>query len=452
MSLFSRFFPGADLGGHQPPFAPNVHDSISRYMLPDVFPFVLDIERSLGNYIYDSRDNRYILDVFSFIASNPLGFNHPGLDDEEFEEKLLRVAKLKPSNSDLYTKEMAEFVETFARIAMPKWGKYLFFIEGGAAAVENALKVAFDWKIRLNQKRGIPGEIGTQVIHLREAFHGRSGYTVGLTNTSDPRKTKLFPKFDWPRVSNPKQRFPITQAETERVIKAEEQSLEEIRQALKKHGPDIAAIILEPIQGEGGDNHFREEYHRALREICDNNDLLLIYDEVQSGVGLTGKMWAHEHFGVIPDIIAFGKKTQVCGIAVSEKIDSVENHVFKEGSRINSTWGGSLVDMVRCQRYLEIIEQDNLVQNAANVGGILLDELICLEDRHPEVFSNARGRGLMCALDVVTDCRRRKIIENCLKNGAVVLGCGERSLRFRPSLTFTGDNVLELIQIIEKSL
>lgn len=448
MNLLAQFLRGED---HEISGIPagEVHDRIGHYMLSDVFPFVLDLERSRGNHIYDSRGKRFLLDAFSFIASNPIGFNHPGLNIPEFEEKLLRTAKVKPSNSDLYTKEMAEFVETFARVAMPKEMKYLFFVEGGTLAVENALKTAFDWKIRLNQKRGAVEEKGTQIIHLTEAFHGRSGYSISMTNTADSRKTKLFPKFNWPRISNPKVKFPLNEENLNAVIAAEEKSLNEIRDVLAKNPGDVAAIILEPIQGEGGDNHFRKEYHQALRKICDENDLLLIYDEVQSGVGLTGKMWAFQHFGVVPDILCFGKKTQVCGIVVGPKIDEVENNVFKERSRINSTWGGSLVDMVRAQRYLEIIEEDKLVENAAQVGELLQAELCNLQSKYPEVLSNARGMGLMCAIDVVTPERRAKIIETTLKHGAIVLGCGVHSIRLRPSLTFTHDNVLELIAALE---
>jgi len=450
MNIFPRI-KGENNKGNSMGDAPGVHERIGKYMLADVFPFVLDLERSQGNHIYDSRDQRYLLDGFSFIASNPLGYNHPGLNDEEFEEKLLRVAKIKPSNSDLYTKEMADFVETFVRIAMPIGAKHLFFVEGGTMAVENALKTAFDWKVRLNQKRGVLGERGTKILHFREAFHGRSGYSLSLTNT-DQKKTKFFPKFDWPRVTNPKLSFPLTDESRAITRKLEEQSISEIHSAIKDNPGDIAAIILEPIQGEGGDNHFSVEFHQEIRKICDQAELLMIYDEVQTGIGLTGKMWAQEHYGVVPDITCFGKKTQVCGIAVSDKIENVDNHVFEETSRINSTWGGNLVDMVRAERYLEIIQESQLVKNAETVGAILLEELEALADRHSDIFSNARGKGLMCGLDVVTPEKRAQIIKGTLDNGAIILGSGARTLRLRPSLTFTADNVLELMRAIEKAV
>lgn len=430
--------------------AKNVIERLSHHMLADVFPFVLDIKRSKGNYLYDAVSERLLLDCFTFIASNPLGYNHPKLNDNNFEEKLLRVSKLKVSNSDLYTVEMGQFVETFAQIAMPKEMKYLFFVEGGTLAVENALKTAFDWKVRLNFARGIKEELGTKILHFKEAFHGRSGYTLSLTNT-DLKKTKYFPKFDWPRVSNPKIHFPLSNSINE-VKAAEENSIKEIEAAFKQYPGDIAAIIIESIQGEGGDNHFRPEFHQALRQLADKYEAMLIYDEVQAGMGLTGKMWAYQHYGITPDIVAFGKKAQVCGIMVGPRVDLAKDNVFVESSRINSTWGGSLIDMVRCQRYLEIIEEDGLLANATSVGKYLIEKLNTLKDKHTKIISNVRGQGLMCSFDLQDADVRKKFIAKVLELGAILLGCGEKSIRLRPSLTFSKENVDELIVIMEKAI
>lgn len=427
----------------------NVLDQLGRHMLADLLPYVLDIEKSSGNHLYDGRTQRQMLDCFTFIASNPLGYNHPKLNDPNFEKKLLRVAKLKVSNSDLATLEMGEFVETFSQIALPQEMKYLFFVEGGALAVENAMKTAFDWKVRLNFARGIKEERGTKIIHLREAFHGRSGYTLSVTNT-DPRKTKYFPKFDWPRVTNPKVIFPLEKHLAE-IEAAEKQSLAEVEHALKVNDGDVAAILLETIQGEGGDNHFRPEYHQALRVLADKYEAMLIYDEVQCGMGLTGKMWAYQHYGVTPDIVAFGKKAQVCGIMVGPRVELAADNVFVEASRINSTWGGNIVDMVRCQRFLEIIEEDGLVDNATVVGRILTDKLHELQSNFSNIVSNVRGRGLMCAFDLPNADARKQFLSNAAEFGAIILGSGDRSVRLRPSLTFSDDNVQELMEILKKS-
>ncbi|MCD6245349.1 L-lysine 6-transaminase [candidate division WOR-3 bacterium] len=426
-----------------------VHETIGKYMLADGFDFVLDMKKSKGAKIYDSKNKKWYIDFFSFFASNPLGMNHPKMNNAKFIRKIGKLSIVKPSNSDIYTVEMAEFVDTFARIAMPKYMKHLFFVSGGALAVENALKTAFDWKTRLNFERGIVKE-ADKVIHFKQAFHGRTGYTLALTNTFDPRKIKYFPKFEWPRITNPKITFPI-EDHIEEIKVLENKAYEEIDQAIKTYGNSIAAIIIEPIQGEGGDNHFRPEFLQNLKKIADENDLMFIVDEVQSGMGLTGKWWAHQHADVEPDIICFGKKAQVCGIMVGEKVDRVKNNVFEESSRINSTWGGNLVDMVRAQRFLEIIVEDNLVENAAKMGDLLLKELLKIAKKHKNV-SNVRGKGLMCAFDLPTTEERNDALHNMWKNGLLVLPCGEKSIRFRPTLDVDKNTILEGIKIIDKTV
>lgn len=425
---------------------------LSKHMLIDGFEIIVDLEKSQGSYILDARDGKKYLDFFTFFATLPIGLNHPKLLTPEFKERLLMAAINKPSNSDFYTTEMADFVDTFARIAMPDFLPHLFLISGGALAVENALKAAFDWKVRMNFQKGYTKELGSQVIHFQQAFHGRTGYTLSLTNTADPRKTMYFPKFNWPRVFNPKIEFPLNDENLRKVEKAEQTSIQQIKRALMDFQDDIAAIIIEPIQGEGGDNHFRAEFFKELRTIADENDILLIFDEVQSGMGMTGKMWAYQHFGVEPDIVAFGKKAQVCGIMVGRKIDEVENNVFVESSRINSTWGANLVDMVRSQRYLEIIEEEKLVGNAATVGNYFQEQLLNLQEKYPKMISNVRGKGLFIAYDLPASFIRDKFMIEAKKKGMLVLKCGERSIRFRPALNITNDVVDEAVKITDLTI
>jgi len=424
-----------------------VHEVLSRHMLVDGFDMVLDLEKSRGIHIYDARYDRVFVDFFSFFASQPLSVNHPKMLEPEVKKELAEVALLKPTNSDVYTTYMADFVETFVDIALPPYLHYLFFISGGALAVENALKTAFDWKVRKNLAAG-KGELGSRVIHLKDAFHGRTGYTLSLTNTHARVKTMYFPKFDWPRVLNPKIRFPLTPENLAEVEEAERKSVEEINHAIEKWGDDIAAFIMEPIQGEGGDNHFRKEYFQEVRKITLENDIFFILDEVQTGVGLTGKIWAHQHFGVEPDAIAFGKKTQVCGIAVSRRVDEVPDNVFHVSSRLNSTWGGNLVDMVRAKHYLRIIKEDRLVENADRVGAYLLKQIEELQEEFPPLISNARGRGLMCAFDLPSEVLRDHFKNEVYKAGVIMIGCGEKTMRFRPPLDITTEGVDEGMHII----
>ena len=163
----------------------DVHNVLARHMLADGYDIVMDLQKSRGSWVFDSRRGRRVLDFFTNFASCPIGYNHPRLDNAEFRGKLAEVALNKPANSDIYTTYMAEFVETFARVAMPpSLAKHMFFVEGGSLAIENAIKAAFDWKVRKNFAKGVQSERGTQVMHLREAFHGRSGYTLSMTNTT----------------------------------------------------------------------------------------------------------------------------------------------------------------------------------------------------------------------------------------------------------------------------
>jgi L-lysine 6-transaminase len=430
----------------------NVHKTLSKYMMTDGFDLVLDLKKSYGCRVYDSRNDKFLLDCFSFFASAPLGCNHPKLTTQEFIKKIGEISVNKPTNSDIYTVEMAEFVEAFAKYAVPDYFKHLFFVSGGALAIENGLKTAFDWKIRKNIEEGKSKNSGKQVIHFKEAFHGRTGYTLSLTNTFNLDKIRYFTKFNWPRIINPKITFPLNPENIKNVENLEQQAIYEIKNAIRENPYDIAALIIEPIQGEGGDNHFRNDFFIKLRNICDEYGIMLILDEVQSGVGITGKMWAYEHFDFKPDIVAFGKKTQVCGIMVNNRVDEIKDNVFNVSSRLNSTWGGNLTDMVRCQKYLEVIDEDNLIDNARIQGNRLLEGIEHLGEKYSNIISNVRGRGLMCAFDLKTSEKRDALRNKIYSNGLIVLGCGEKTIRFRPPLIISEEEIDETLEILDSTL
>lgn len=441
----------------------DVHKTIDRYMLADGDPMVIDLENSHGAYLVDALTGREYIDFFTYFASMPVGHNHPKMKDPAFLEKLTLSALSKPSNSDFYTTLMAEFVEAFGRVAMPAELPNLFLVSGGSLAVENALKTAFDWKVRKNfehigggQKNGteqmqLEG-LGSKVIHLQEAFHGRSGYTLSMTNTDDPRKHMYFPKFNWPRIETPKLRFPATDQVIADVKKVEEAAYSQIEMACKQYRGDIAALILEPIQGEGGDNHFRTEFFQELRHMADKNEFLLIYDEIQSGMGLTGAMWAYQHHKVAPDVLAFGKKAQVCGILAGKRVEEVEHHVFEESSRINSTWGGNLVDMVRATRYLEIIEEENLLAHTATMGEKMIGGLEAVAEESKGIMDNVRGKGLMIAYDLPNNEKRNRMIEKLSENGVKALKSGNRSIRFRGMLDTPEEVIDQALGLVAKSI
>lgn len=403
-----------------------VHHKLNRFILADGFPHVIDWKRSKDSWFVDATDGQRYLDCYSMHASQPLGWNHPKL-----ATKLagLPLIETRPCNSDFYSQEYADFVEHMSEVT-PDFHKY-FFIDTGTLAIENAIKAAFDWKA---QKMGWHDEHDgiLDVIHLQEAFHGRSGYTLSLTNTG-LIKTKWYPQFKWTRILNPK-------TTSNDVALAEAVSLKQAEQALRNG--NVAAIILEPIQGEGGDNHFRKEFFDGLRRLADQYEAMLIIDEVQSGVGITGKMWCYEHFGIIPDMIAFGKKTQICGFCSTKRIDEVATNVFTTSGRINSTWCGSLADMQRCRVFLDIIKEDDLVRNAAKVGRYLMEKMQELS------LLNLRGRGLMIAFDFPT-VEERNDFYGCLSRKMLCLKCGSKSIRFRPHLSFTEEDADSAVEILK---
>ena len=393
-----------------------VIDRLSNHIITDGFHVVVDPERSHGSWVVDAETGKEFLDCYSQFASQPLGWNHPSL--LEAQDHLGRAALHKLANSDMYSKDYADFVDRFAELT-PDFSHY-FFIDGGALAVENALKAAFDWKAQKSGIRSLSTVNELDVVHFYKAFHGRTGYTLSLTNT-ELNKTKLFPQFNW-------------------------STIYDIDKLDKYMHSEVAAIIVEPIQGEGGDKHFEAQIFHELRALADTYSSMLIFDEVQTGLGATGKMWAYEHFGVVPDMMCFGKKTQVCGFCATDRIDEVKENVFSTSGRINSTWGGNIVDMVRFQYIADAIQKYDLVSNAAQVGGHFMNALSRIDGLH-----NIRGRGLMIAFDLETTAERDQL-KSLLQERMIVLTCGTRSIRLRPTLSFSKADADTACNIIAHSI
>ncbi|MBL7995366.1 L-lysine 6-transaminase [bacterium] len=438
--------------------ADQVHETLRKHMQVDGFDLVLDTKKSLGSRLVDVKTGRSFLDFYSFFGSAPIGMNHPRMQTQEFKDGLVEAATNNPANADIYTVKMAEFVAAFDKVGIPDYLPHLFMISGGALAVENALKTAFDWKVRKQFPSGFKSVDeenayvnSLKVIYFNEAFHGRSGYTLTMTNTFYRHKVQYFPKFDWIKAPNPKIIFPLDEKNLADVKKREDESLQYIREQVSKYKSQIACLIIEPIQAEGGDNHFRKEFHEELRKICDQNEILLIYDEVQTGVGLTGAFWAHQKIGVKPDILAFGKKMQICGILAGKRIDEAKENVFACSGRINSTWGGNLTDMYRSTWYLKIIEDEKLVDNAKVQGDYLLAALQKLQKDFSDI-SSVRGAGLMCAFDLPLTETRDALVKKAYGQGLLILKCGGRTIRLRPALNITKSEIDEAMGLLRNAL
>ena len=313
-----------------------VLEELARHQLVDGYPMVADLERSEGIWLHDAASGERYMDAFTCFASMPLGFNHPGMNDSGFLDTLRRAALCNVSNADIYSCEMADFVDTFATHASPEGFNHHFWIAGGGLAVENAMKAAFDWKARRLGRTNFEDNCDDlKIMHFRQAFHGRTGYTMSVTNTI-PDKVGLFPKFPWPRIHNPACQFDLDGNICNDVEAEEAKACAEIEAALGSGKNDIAGILIEPMQGEGGDNHFRPEFMAKLRTYADEGDALLLYDEVQTGFFGSGKPWFWQHQGIQPDVVSFGKKAQVCGIYAGPKVDEVK-YLRDEWRNVRST-------------------------------------------------------------------------------------------------------------------
>ena len=423
-------------GGGAVPAARAVQD-LRASVTGDLIDIVVDLDSGSGCRFSDARDGTEYLDMTMYFSSAPLGHGHPALRDPACERAMLRAARTKPSNPDFATVEQAEFAETFRRVAGDPDLPLLFLIDSGTLAVENALKIAFDWKTKRNARAGVAAR-AHRVLHLRHAFHGRSGYTLSLTNT-EPAKIRDYPKFDWPRIPSPV--VPTEEWEAPGLLPAETAALEQARTELERYGAEIACLVYEPVQGEGGDRHLRGRFLRALRDLCTEHDVLTVADEVQTGA-LAGAPWVSVELDLRPDLIAFGKRMQVCGVQGGRRVLEVEDNAFREPSRISSTWGGSLVDMVRATHVLRTVERDELFDRAARMGELLRAELRALAAEFPGVLRDPRGRGLMCAIGfhdravrdgVIADARR------CCRT--LFLPSGPDSVRWRPPLTVSEEEI-----------
>lgn len=431
--------------------AQHVHEILKRHQLADGMPMVFDLDKSHGSWLVDGRTGREYLDFFTCFASWPIGYNHPGLHEPAFLADLQRAAINNPSNSDLYTTLMADFVEAFATHVTPQGYPHHFWISGGALAVENALKTAFDWKARkVGLSKVTDDGASLVVLHFKAAFHGRSGYTMSLTNTV-LNKIALFPKFDWPRVHNPAIEFALDGSIQNDVEAEERRSLREIEAAFRQYEDRIACIVIEPMQGEGGDNHFRTEFLAKLRQLADENEALLVFDEVQTGFFGSGKPWLWQHHGVAPDVVAFGKKTQVCGIYANARVDEVPDNVFQKVGRINSTWGGNLTDMVRSKRFIEIIVAEKLGENIARMGKHFVEGLRRLGRERGEI-SNVRGLGSLVAFTLSTPQRRQALLGELRDRGLLALASGESAIRFRLPLTVSKGEIDQALERIDACL
>ncbi|ORX46335.1 4-aminobutyrate aminotransferase [Hesseltinella vesiculosa] len=400
--------------------------------------FVADFEKSKGNYIVDV-DGNTLLDVFAQIASIPVGYNNPALHslmkNPAFQTALANRAALGVNPNKDWAHQIEE---TFMKVA-PKGLDQVFTVMCGSCANENAFKTAFMYKAaklrgdssftmeELNScmNNQAPGSPDMAILSFSQAFHGRLFGSLTATASKAIHKIDI-PAFDWPKAAFPKLKYPLSKNESYN-RQVEQESLATVEAIIQQSKKPIAGLIVEPIQSEGGDNHASPDFFRKLQAICKAHDVLFIVDEVQTGVGGTGTFWAHESWDLpdSPDMVTFSKKFQAAGFFLNGRLRPAQPY------RLYNTWMGDPVRAFQAAAIINEIESKNLLSNVKNVGAYVQDQL-----SHLKELENVRGQGLFIAFDMPTTAARDKFLVNMRQNGVNIGGCGDRTVRLRPMLTF----------------
>ena len=406
------------------------------------FPFVFDDHgRGSGSYVLDI-DGNVFLDFNSQICSNPIGYNHPAMI--EALTPYLHRTPLKVAGDDFFLLERLELQEAVLSICPPNI-KRAFLINSGAEAVDNAIKTAYYYTKR------------TVGVSLQGAFHGRTLGALSFTNSNNKHK-EFFP-------SLPVRRIPFVgeNATNEEI----DYSLNFVQNLLYQDASanDIAFVIFEPIQGEGGYRVPHPKYIQEIRKITKENNILLIADEVQAGMGRTGKMWGHEHHNITVDLMSAGKALQVGATLGSEEVFFSKE---SDACRISSTWGGGdIIGLVMGTEVIHIIQKEHLLENVVKQGQYLstrLRELAnkCANNKHV-ILDQPKGRGLMLGLSIkkpgmtknydnYTKIARNKIVDECYHRGLLILGAGWNNIRFAPPLNVTKENIDEALNVFEEAV
>ncbi|KAI1448458.1 4-aminobutyrate aminotransferase [Annulohypoxylon stygium] len=418
-----------------------------------------DYTKSVGNYIVDP-DGNTLLDVYAQIASIPVGYNNPVLRKAAESPEMVTALINRPALGNFPSHDWADILETGILKVAPKGLNQVFTGMAGSDANETAFKAAFMW--RRQRDRGgpnveftqeeldssmvnkTPGASELSILSFKTAFHGRLFGTLSTTRSKPIHKLDI-PAFDWPHATFPQLKYPLEE-HAEENVKAEEASLKEVEHLILNYHVPPAAVIVEPIQSEGGDNHASPAFFQGLRAITKKHGVLLIVDEVQTGVGATGKFWAHEHWNLQdpPDMVTFSKKAQTAGYYYGDP-SLRPNKPYRQFN----TWMGDPARAILFRAIISEIEKNNLVENTAKVGDYLYAQLAALAKKYPGQFDNLRGKGqgTFIAFD---NPNRDEFLKKAKKFGINIGGSGERAVRLRPMLIFEKSHADILLAALEK--
>lgn len=421
---------------------------LSEFVIAEPYPFVLDIAKGQGMFL-ETVDGQRLFDWAGYYGSKLIGHNHPGLYEPEYTKRLVVAANNKVANPDFLTKECLDYYQLLYRIApeiMKSDTLEVYAVNSGAEAVENMMKYLV---AKFNQKRAKKGGPSghRRFLYFDKAFHGRTVFALGVTQTIDPVATKDF--LGLTTTGNIKLPFPSYSSDLseEENLRAAEHSLQQVESALSLMSDEIVGIIVEPIQGAGGHRVAIPQFFQGLSELAHKYDVYLGFDEVQTGLGATGKMWAIDHFDLPypPMAIATGKKFGNGVVYMVEPLEDV--------GVLDSTWGGSLADMVRVVREFEILEQEDLISKAAIKGELLAKGLRELVSKYFPMVRNVRGLGLYQGISLDSTSRKARLIDVALTEyQTILLGAGSRSIRTRPNMSVTEDEIAHFITILDQAI